>query len=301
MSEETFKKVVIIGPGLIGGSMGIDLKNRGIAATVVGVGHRESSLTRAVEIGSIDEWSLDAQAAVVGADLIVLATGVELIAKFAFEIAPHVSDGAIITDVGSTKARICATVEKALADRQAREGGGSACFVGSHPIAGSEKRGIEAARDGLFENALCIVVRTNHTDERSLEKIKAMWQALGSVTLELTPEEHDRRLARVSHLVHLAAAVLVNVADEDALSAAATGFLDTTRVASGDPALWEQICLSNRENILAALGEYIDALTDFKHALESSSGGEIARMLDEAKRRRDSLLERNRSSRSSNG
>ncbi len=300
MTQKLFERVVIVGPGLIGGSIGLGLKNRGIAGAVIGVGHRETSLARAVEVGAIDEGSLDIGRAVNGADFVVLATGVELMEKLAGEIVPLLCDDAILTDVGSTKVRICSAIEKLVSDRLAGKGG-KVRYVGSHPLAGSEKRGIDAASEELFEEALCILTATEHTDVESLQKVKAMWHALGAKTLEISPEEHDRRLARVSHLVHLAAAGLVNIADEDSRSLAASGFLDTTRVASGDARLWKEICLSNREHLLAALGDYIASMNKFRQALENSSGEEIVGLLEEAKKSRDSILKRQKGRNSCTG
>jgi len=210
-----------------------------------------------------------------------------LIEKLAGEIVPRLSPGAILTDVGSTKTSICRTVTKLLADAQVEK----AAFIGSHPLAGSEQRGIDAATDGLFEGALCVLVATEATNDACSEKIRAMWHALGARTLELTPEEHDRRLARVSHLVHFAAAALVNAADEESLSVASTGFLDTTRVASGDPDLWKEIALSNREMLAAALEEYAASVEKLRRALKNSSAEEIRALLSQAKRRRDALVE----------
>ena len=276
-------KVVIVGPGLIGGSVGLGLRQAGAADRIVGVGHRASSLQKAQEMGAIHEGTLALEEAVPGAEIVMLATRVGLIAEMAAKAAPLMPAGGILTDVGSTKGRVTEQIEAMLAETDVG-------FVGAHPIAGSERRGIGAAQADLFQNALCIVTRTPNTDPNRLAKVTALWETLGAKVSVMTPEQHDKTLAQISHVVHLAAVALVNSADEAALAHAARGFLDTTRVASGDPALWRDICLSNDNQLAAALRAMTGALDEFARALERGDADALLDLLDRAKRRRDGLL-----------
>lgn len=278
-----FEKVVIVGPGLIGGSVGLGLRQAGAADCIVGVGHRESSLQEALQIGAIDEGVLSVEEAAPGADLVMLTTRVGLIPEMAARAAPLMRAAGILTDVGSTKAQITERIEAALA----KSGVG---FVGGHPIAGSEKRGIAAARADLFQAAVCILTRTPGTNPAHLERISELWRTLGAEVLVMSPEQHDCILAQVSHLVHVAAAALVNAASDEALGHAARGFLDTTRVASGDPAVWRDICLSNGKELTAALRALRGALDDFCRAVESADADALQDLLVRAKRRRNELL-----------
>ena len=282
-----FESVVIVGPGLVGGSLGQALRAKGLARLVVGVGRRQVSLDRALERGAIDEATLDLEGAVVGADLVVLATGVGLIPRQAEAVLSRVAEGAILTDVGSVKAAICRSVEEAL-----RRAGVAAHFVGGHPLAGSEQRGVEAAREDLFRDACCILTPTEDTNRDALARVRGLWEAVGARVVELAPERHDELLAQISHLPHVAASCLVNNASDEALAFAATGFLDTTRVASGDPDLWRDICLANGEALARAARSCADALREFAAALEAQDEKAVHGLLDRAKERRDARLSR---------
>ena len=236
----------------------------------------------------MDETSLDLESAVAEADLVVLATGVEMIAQQAAAVLPRMKKGALLTDVGSAKAAICRSIEKAFsACDSAAEG--TVRFVGGHPMAGSERRGIGSARADLFRGAVCILTPTPSTDPdgAGLEIVRDLWKAVGCHVHEMAPEAHDRLIAQISHLPHVAAACLVNAASDEALDLAACGFLDTTRVASGDPALWVGICLANREALLAALAALGGRLSDFEQALKSGDAKALEALLARAKSRRD--------------
>ena len=281
-----FDKLVIVGPGLIGGSLGLAVREKGLARRIVGVGRRSESLARAVELGAVDETSLDLEFAAADGDLIVLATGVEMIAQQAAAVLPRMQKGALLTDVGSAKAAICRSVEAAFSASNAAE---KIRFVGGHPMAGSERRGIGAARADLFQGAVCILTPTPATDPdgAGLEIVRDLWEAVGGHVHVMAPEAHDRLIAQISHLPHLAAACLVNAASDEALDLAASGFLDTTRVASGDPAMWVAICLANREALLAALATLGGRLNDFAQALQSGDAKALEALLARAKSRRD--------------
>jgi prephenate dehydrogenase len=164
-------------------------------------------------------------------------------------------------------------------------------FVGSHPIAGSEQRGIEHARADLFQGTTCIITPTERTPPAALDRVTQMWRSVGARVRVLSPQEHDRLLAEVSHLVHIASASLVNVLDDDPQTVVGPGWIDTTRVASGDPALWRDILMSNAAEVASALGQFQKVLDAFREALRTGNGGRIEAMLTEAKTRRDRLIE----------
>jgi len=283
MSPVLFERVVIVGPGLIGGSLGQALRAEGLARRVVGVGHRQVSMARALEVGAVDEATLDLIAAVQEADLVVLATSVGKISEQAAMIAPKMRDGAILTDVGSVKGPLCRQMDGLLADSSQP----GVRFVGGHPLAGSEQRGVDAARKDLFRNARCILTPTPRTNPDALAKVRALWEAVGCRVLALSPERHDQLLAEMSHLPHAVAAGLVNIVSDAAFDLAAAGFMDTTRVASGDPGLWLDICLANREPLAAALRALIPELEQFADRLEAADRDQILALLTRAKARRD--------------
>jgi prephenate dehydrogenase len=283
-----FDTAVIIGPGLIGGSLGMALRERGLAGRVVGVGRRQTSLDRALSVGAVDEVSLDAAEAVRRADLVVLATSVGLVVRQANELLPLMQSRAVLTDVGSVKGAIC----DAVADGFQRKSKG-ACFVGGHPLAGSEQRGVDAATGDLFDNAICILTPDERTDAngKGLRAVRCMWEAAGSRVLEMTTERHDRLLAEISHMPHVLASCLVEAVSEEALDVAGRGFLDTTRIASGDAGLWLDICLANKDALLGALDALVKRLDTFRDALNRGDAEAIRLLLAHAKERRDARLD----------
>jgi len=283
MEEPHFSRMVIVGPGLIGGSIGLAARGLRLADRVVGVGHRRASLRRAREMGAIDQGVLAVEEAVPGADLVVLATAVGLIPAMADRAIPHMAPGALLTDVGSTKTWLAERIEPLLP-------GPGVAYVGAHPLAGSEQRGIEAARADLFQGSLCILTPGAHAEEHAVARVRALWQGLGASTRTMSTEAHDRALGQVSHLVHLAAACLVNAPDEAAVALGTKGFLDTTRVASGDPHLWRDICASNASVIAEALWSLSDELAGLAAAIEGGRLDEVEDALRRAKSRRDRLL-----------
>ncbi|MFC1806342.1 prephenate dehydrogenase, partial [Planctomycetota bacterium] len=240
-----FRTATIVGVGLVGGSLGLAMRQRQLARRVVGVGHRQSSLDRALELGAVDAATLDVCEGVAEAELVVLATPVGIMADLAGRAADHMPRGCIVTDVGSTKAQLVRTLGD-LAGEHVH-------YVGSHPIAGSQHRGVDYARADLFDRRLCFLTPTARTDERALGVVAELWQALGAVVRIVEPAEHDRLVASASHMPHIVAAALINVMTPDAMTCVGTGFLDSTRIASGDPRLWADVCLQNRARILEAL------------------------------------------------
>ncbi|NOZ19570.1 MAG: prephenate dehydrogenase [Planctomycetes bacterium] len=276
-----FDTVTIVGVGLIGGSLGLALKAKNAARRIIGVGHRESSMKRALERGAVDETSLNIEEAVGDSDWVILAASVRLIPDHAALAAGGMKPGAILSDVGSTKEGICAEL--------ARHGHNGLPVVGMHPLAGSEQRGIEAARASLFESTTCILTPGEGSTDEAVSKVTRAWEAIGATIVVLTPEDHDRLLAGASHLPHVIAGVLLNSLTEDCLSYGGTGLRDTTRIASGNPDLWRDICAANRRHILDAIERFQNEVEVFRQALAAEDDERVRDLLNAAKQRRDNL------------
>lgn len=277
-----FRKVAIIGVGLIGGSIGEAIKRKGLVDTVVGIGRRASSIKEALRRGAIDEGTLDLRKGVRGADLVIIATPVSLIPKLAKKIAGSLKEGCIITDVGSTKAEIVRSLERIVPK--------GALFAGSHPLAGSEKRGVKFAREGLFKGSIVIITKTNKTKKSALDKLSGFWKSLGAGRIVIkSPEEHDRIVAEISHLPHIAAAAMVNTAGDRSLEFASSGFKDTTRIAASDPDIWRDICVTNRKQILKALERYERNIVKLKKLIKNGSSAQLRKEFERSKARREKL------------
>ncbi|MCF6150557.1 MAG: prephenate dehydrogenase [Candidatus Kuenenia sp.] len=280
-----FGNVCIVGPGLIGGSIGLAIKRRNLADTVIGVGHRASSLESALKIGAIDVGHLSIDNAVKNADIVILATSVSKIIEYAEKVLPLMKSNSVLTDVGSTKSYIVQQITKNMRD--------DVVFVGSHPIAGSEKRGVDHASPDLFEGCICFITPFNNNKEKAVETISNLWSFLGAKVKNISPERHDELLAYVSHLPHLIASCLINVIGEDDLMYGAAGLKDTTRVASGDPELWRDIFDQNRENMIKSIDRFMAELTEFKNDLISGNNDMILNRLKKAKISRDGIFHNN--------
>ena len=301
-----FGTLCIIGPGLIGGSIGLGLKKKNLVKTVIGVGHKASSLEKAVKMHAIDTGSLIPEKAVKDADIVILATSVSQIVDSAKAIIPCMKSNAILTDVGSTKKYIVERITNSLRS--------DISFVGAHPIAGSEQRGIEFATADLFEGSACIITpfhERGSEDEKvslrepknsdvqstnymkALETVTSLWQLLGAKVKILTPEAHDEILASVSHLPHVTASCLINAIRQDYLIYGAGGLKDTTRIASGDPELWRDIFKQNRENVIKTIDRLIIELNGFKDDLANRNYDTIIERLKKAKMSRDGLFQNN--------
>jgi len=273
-----FDKVAIVGIGLIGGSLGLAIKRNRLAGQVIGVSRSRKTLARARRNCVIDRGSQD-MAVIRDADLVILAAPVHVILNRAREIARVIKDGCIVTDVGSTKEEIVKKLDTVFDN-----------YIGSHPLAGSEKSGVAHADPGLFRDSLCIVTPTKNTSSRALKKIKNLWRRLGARTLPLSPEQHDRALAFVSHLPHLTAFSLISSVPAQYFPFAAGGLKDTTRIAASDSTLWKDIFLSNRKNILQAIANYEHCLSLLKSALKKQNRNGLNALLEQARKRRASLL-----------
>lgn len=273
--------LTIVGVGLIGGSIGLAARRRGLARRVLGAGRNPATLDRARALGAIDEACPDFRAAVQQADVAVFCTPVDCIAEQVLTAAPSCRPGTLLTDAGSTKAAIVAVIAGRLPN--------GVTFVGSHPLAGSEKRGPEHADAELFQKRLTIVTPTPDSNPAAVERTLAFWQALGSWTRVMDPEEHDRALAVTSHLPHLLAAALAGTLPAELHGLTASGFRDTTRVAAGDPSLWSAIFSHNRRSLLQALDRLEGQLHGFRQALAANDTAALAALLTHAKQVRDAL------------
>jgi len=279
-----FKKVTIIGVGLIGGSIGLAIRKRRLADEVVGVFRHESTLKRALKRKAVDKAVISLESGVKEADLIIVTSPVHSIPAIIKMAAKYAKKGAIITDAGSTKAWIVSSVEKSLAR------GRKVHFVGAHPMAGSEHAGVEFARADLFEKAPCIVTKTAATDKASLRRVIKFWSSLGAIVKVMSPASHDKSVSLISHLPHIVAFGLAGSVPLGELQYAAEGFKDTTRVASSDPELWADIFLTNRIEILKA-GRLFESY--YKDILKAISKGEYKKtvnFLKRAKSKRDALI-----------
>jgi prephenate dehydrogenase len=286
--------VVIVGVGLIGGSIGLALKARKRVGRVIGVGRSPASLAEAKRLHAIDEAATDLAAAVAVADLVVVATGVASIPGILDQVDAAARPGTLVTDAGSTKARIVAAWEKGRSLRGTRKGGSSsrgrqARFVGAHPVAGSHRRGPAAADPQLFQGRVTVVTPAAATPPADVEAITDFWSALGSNVATMTPRDHDRILAMTSHAPHVVAAAVAAATPAEARPFTAGGWRDTTRIAAGDPELWADILLDNAPAVARALSRIAGVTEKILDALESNDRRRLVSLLLRAKEDRDAL------------
>jgi len=280
-----WNKITLVGVGLLGGSLGLALRRRKLAKEIAGYVRREASIKECERAGATDFATTDLLAAVSDADLIVLCTPLAQMRSLVKQMLPALKRGAIVTDVGSVKGSVVKDVEALIAKA-------GAYFVGSHPMAGGEKQGVLAARADLFECAICVVTPTKHTNPTALRKVEQLWKDVDARLLRTTPDAHDALVSRSSHLPHLMAAVLANLVldpklpKEQALLCA-TGFRDTTRIASGSPEMWRDIAMTNSKHLARALDSLISELGKFRSALKRGDAKAIAKFFETAKQRRD--------------
>ncbi len=276
-----FKTVAIVGVGLIGGSIGLALRHRGIVDSVVGIGRRQASLRTARRLGAVTSTTVDLAKGVVDAELILICTPVGRIVDDVRRAAQHCPEGSLITDAGSAKGAIVASLDGGL---------GRGCrFLGSHPLAGSEKAGPAHARADLFEGRIVVLTPTKNTHAEDFDTLESFWSALGSVVIQMPAEDHDRALAITSHLPHLASAAMAAVLPENCFRLTGTGVLDVTRIASGDPELWAQIALQNRENILTSMDKFQGQFSALRAAVEARDVDTLRNLLAVAKKNRDAM------------
>ncbi|HBG07838.1 MAG: prephenate dehydrogenase [Geobacteraceae bacterium GWC2_58_44] len=282
------KRMAVIGVGLIGGSLARVLRQKGAVCEVVGIGRGEANLKRGVELGVLDSYSLDPREGVRGADLVFVATPVCSIPAVVAQIAPYLSPGCIVTDGGSVKEYVVAACEPLMP--------AGTFFVGGHPIAGTEHSGVDASFATLYQGKRCIVTPTASTDPAALEKVVELWKIAGSTVPLMTPEQHDRVVAAISHLPHMVAYSLVNAVDGydrfggELLAFSAGGFRDFTRIASSDPVMWRDIALTNREAILETMDFFSGYLEKLRALVAAGDAGGLESFFLNSKQKRDAIL-----------
>jgi prephenate dehydrogenase len=279
-----FHKVTILGVGLIGASFALAMRKHGLCNEIAGHGRKEGNLIRAKEKGIIDSFDLDPSKACAGADLVLFAVPVGSFVDLLTKIKGALEKNTIVSDAGSVKGRLVRDMEALMPE--------GVSFVGAHPIAGSDRSGIDPAGADLFKGAKCILTPTEKTGEEALAKITALWQTFGSVIKIMNPDEHDRIYAVVSHLPHLIAYEIMNtVADMDAsyLAFSGQGFKDSTRIASSAPELWRDICLLNKDFVLESIEIFKRNLDRASQYIRDSDAESIERDFRKARTLREGI------------
>ena len=280
-----FRKITIVGVGLLGGSIGLAARQRRLAREVAGYVRRKSSLKDCERAGAVDFATTDLLAAVSNADLVILCTPLAQMRSLAKQFLPALKRGAIVTDVGSVKAGVVRELEPLIQKAGAH-------FVGCHPMAGGEKMGVLAARPDLFANAVNIITPTKKSNAGAVRRLEKFWKSLGARILKMDAAQHDLLVNRSSHLPHIVAATLANLVLNPALpknqaALCATGFRDTTRIASGSPEMWRDIALANRKNLSRSVDAFVTELKKFQVALKRGDARAVEKFYATAKQRRD--------------
>lgn len=287
MSEHRVDTVCIIGTGLIGGSLALAIRQAGFCKEIVGAGRTEATLVKAVELGVVDRYDTSISNAVEDADIVVVCVPLGSMHAVFEQINAAEIESTIITDAGSAKQSVIDEAEFVF-------GAGFRNFVPGHPIAGTEQSGVSAAFPELYQNRRVILTPTENTSVDALEKVRAMWQSAGAEVETMSAEHHDLVLAGTSHLPHLLAFGLVdclnNLEDVDEIFRfAAGGFRDFTRIASSDPIMWRDICLSNRDEVMVMMRRYSKEMEKIFKALEAGDGEKLKEIFERAKKARDAF------------
>ncbi len=290
MSSIQFDRIALIGIGLIGSSIAHDIKRLGLAKDVVISTRSAETLKRAEELKLGDRYTPSSAEAVKDADLVVVSVPVGASESVARDIAAHLKPGAIVTDVGSTKASVIAQMQPHMPS--------NVHFIPGHPLAGTEKSGPDAGFPGLFRGRWCIFTPVPGTDEAAIKTLRTFWEALGSRVDEMDPEHHDKVLAIVSHLPHLIAYNIVGTADDletvtesEVIKYSASGFRDFTRLAASDPTMWRDVCLHNRDAILEMLSRFSEDLASLQRAIRWGDGDKIFELFTRTRAIRRSIVE----------
>lgn len=282
MKEPLWRRLTVVGPGLIGGSIARGVKRRRLAREVVVVTRHAAAIRSAVDVGAADAGTTDLAAGVAGAELVVLCAPVGALPGLIHAAWPHLAPGAVLTDAGSVKRGV---VDAALAC-PVRQG---VSFVGGHPMAGSERSGIEASDPDLFEGRLALLTPDPRTPPAATTTVTALWEGLGSHVRTLSAEAHDRLVAQISHLPHLIAYALVASVDGEAVPLAGRGFTDTTRIAASAEALWADIFRQNRGSLLHALERYEAVLARWRDLVARGDFASLEAELGRAREVREKL------------
>jgi len=279
-----FNRTAIIGVGLIGASVALALHEKRLCNSVIGCGRKEENLRRAKECGIIDDYRMDAAAAVEGADLVILATPAGILSAIAAQLRTALKKDALVTDVGSVKGALVSELESLMPD--------GVHYIGSHPIAGSDKSGIDDARGNLFSGARCIVTPTPRSDRDALDKVIALWETTGGLVECMDPFQHDEIFALISHLPHIIAYAIVNAVesiDPGCVEYSGGGFRDTTRIAASSPELWRDISMMNRRNLIRVLDSFKKNLHRIERCLKENDWDGIEKEFIRAQQLRISI------------
>ena len=276
------RQISVVGMGLLGASISLAVSRLSGGSRTTGYSHRASTRQKARELGVADEIFDDVCESVSEADLVILATPVQTFESIFHKIAGNLKEGCIVTDVGSTKVMPHRWAQRHL--------GKNIHYVGSHPIAGSEKRGVEFARDDLFVGSRCILTKKKNTNSKALSILRRFWVELGCSVSVMDPAMHDRILGRVSHLPHIAAAALLNASDIKELKYCGKGFIDTSRVASGPANIWTDIFITNADNTTRAIDKMVSELLKLRKAIKTNNQAQIQRLLKKARQRRKTMI-----------
>jgi len=283
LSVKDLKQITVVGLGLLGGSISLAVLRSFARARVVGYAHRASTRARARQLAVATEVTGSLRSSVVDADLVILATPICTFEAIFGEIADVLPSGCIVTDVGSTKVLPHRWAASTLPKK--------VHYVGSHPIAGSEQRSIEFARDDLFDRAICILTTTGKSNQRAVQTLRKFWSQLGCTLDSMTPAEHDRVFANVSHLPHVTAVALTNASKDEDLKFCGRGFIDTSRIASGPANIWADVLLTNAKNATRGIDKVIGELTRLSKAIDKGNRKQIEALLAKAGAKRAALIE----------
>jgi len=279
---KNLKQITVIGLGLLGGSITLTVLRCLAGVKTIGYSHRATTRRKARELAVATEIIDDIKMSVSDADIVILATPIHTFENIFSKISGALPRGCIVTDVGSTKVLPHRWAAKRLPD--------SVHYVGSHPIAGSEQRGVEFARDDLFDQANCILTTTKKTNRRAVRTLKKFWSDLGCTVKIMAPAEHDKIFANISHLPHIAAAALINANGSGTLKFAGNGFMDTSRIASGPANIWADVLLANAKNCTACIDKIIAELRKLKKAIKSDDKKQVERLLKKARDKRATMI-----------
>ncbi len=276
------RQITVVGLGLLGGSITLTVLRTFVGVKTVGYSHRSITRAKARQLEVADEIADDIRKSVSNADLVILATPIGAFEEIFGEISDALPAGCIVTDVGSTKVLPHKWAAKRLPAR--------VHYVGSHPVAGSEQRGVEFARDDLFERAICILTTTKKTNRQAVQTLKRFWSRLGCSVKLMGPAEHDRILANVSHLPHVTAVSLMNASDVKELAFAGNGFMDMSRIASSPANIWADVLAANANNITGSINRITAELEKLKKAIKGGDKKQIEKLLNTARNKRSMLM-----------
>lgn len=284
MPKLYFNKATILGVGLIGASFALAMKKNRLCNNIIGFGRNKENLIKAKDRGIIDSFESDPAAACKDSDLIMLSTPVGTFLDLGKKSIPSLKKGAIVTDVGSVKGNLVYEMEKIMPE--------DVHYIGGHPIAGSDRSGVDSSSAELFTNAKCIITPTENSNADALKTIIDLWKSLGSKVITMGPEKHDRIYAAVSHLPHIISYAIVNTVaeiDSSYLEFCGQGFKDTTRIASSSPELWRDICLLNRDNLIEMIAIFQKNLDTLSQYLMASDSDSVEREFKKARTLREGI------------